>query len=398
MFASSRLLLAAALFATAVSAGAQTRTSTPVGVNPSERAANVQSRHHALISRTAGPKSTNAINTATPVLPVANPVRAYPPSCLADPLPDQTLGPVYSKAVVLPQVTASTGQISGSESVTIKVWRVACSSSEFFTSATLLRIERSGSLNGRLDIYPLFPAVEAAQGNIVFSDDPDYLLNLVRIPTEPNTVIADTLTFSPVPFSSTFVLENYDSASAGFFDFNLAFSLRFDNLLTGGNSDLYFLDVPAYSPTVGTYPAAFQNLPISGYMSTNWFDPDAGGEGIILQIYEVGGDTQNLVVSFTWAAYDPSGIPFWLSGQVTIARGAKSANATMFYRTGGGLGGNAGEASEPIPWGTATVSFPDCNTMVLTYASTQGLPAGVPTGSGTRTWSRIANVNALSCE
>ena len=58
----------------------------------------------------------------------------------------------------------------------------------------------------------------------------------------------------------------------------------------------------------------------------------------------------------------------------------------------------SGAAGDPISWGPATVSFPDCNTMTLTYASNPGLPAGVPTGNGTRTWSRLANVNALACE
>ncbi|MBP6327247.1 MAG: hypothetical protein KA372_08790 [Dokdonella sp.] len=397
MFTMTRILFAAACFFIAQAAIADPRSAPIDASGRAERVGAKQAAHRQVLNPALTPKAGNAVNVSTPGLPRANAVRAYPPSCLADPLPDQTLGPTYSKSVNLAAFDRNSGQFV-SEGVTIIVWRVACSSSTFFTSATLMRIQRQSQFEGDAVIYPLFPALQAKQGNIVFSDDPNYVLNLIRSPTEPNTVISDTLTDTPIIFSTTFVLENYDSSAAGFFDFNLAFGLRFDNLLTGGASDLYFLDVPTYSPNSGTYPAAFQNLPISGYMTSNFYDPAASGEGLAMQIFEPVGDAQNLIVSFTWVAYDPAGIPFWLSGQATIVRGAKSASATMFYRTDGGLGGNSGAASAPIIWGTATVSFPDCNTMTLTYASNPGLPAGIPTGNGTRTWLRLANVNALACE
>src|SRR5690606_19050247 len=135
-------------------------------------------------------------------------------------------------------------------------------------------------------------------------------------------------------------------------------------------------------------PAAFQDLPISGYMSSNWYDPTASGEGIVLQVYERPNEPQTIVVSYSWSAFDPSGVPFWLFGQADISRGAKVATSPIAYRTGGGLGGNGGAAGAPIIWGSATVSFPDCNHMTFSYASNPGLPAGVPTGSGTRTWIR----------
>lgn len=398
MFALPRLLVVAVLALAPLVALAAPRSGPIDSSGRAERANAVQKAHRTVLQQRAiAPKAGNAVNVSTPGLPRANAVRAYPPSCLADPLPDQTLGPVYSTTANLSAFNTANGGFL-LEGVTIKVWRVACSSSTFFTSATLMRIERQAQFEGDTDIYPLFPALQASQGSIVFSDDPNYLLNLIRAPIEPNTVISDTLTDAPVIFSTTYVLENYDSPAAGFFDFNLAFGLRFDNLATGGVSDLYFINVPTYNPNIGTYPAAFQNLPISGYMSTNWYDPAASGEGITLQIFEQVGDPNNLVVFFTWTAFDTGGIPFWLVGQATIARGAKTASATMFYRTGGGLGGNSGAAGDPIIWGPATVSFPDCNTMTLTYASNPGLPAGVPTGNGTRTWSRLANVNALACE
>lgn len=395
MFALPRLLVIAVFALAPLLATAAPRSGPIDSSGRAERVNAAQAAHRTVLQQRAiAPKAGNAVNVSTPGLPRTNPVRAYPPSCLADPLPDQTLGPVYSKAVNLSAFNTATGGFL-LEGVTIKIWRVACSSSTFFTSATLMRIERQAQFEGDTDIYPLFPALQAKQGNIVFSDDPNYLLNLIRSPIEPNTVISDTLTDAPVIFSTTYVLENYDSPAAGFFDFNLTFGLRFDNLATGGASDLYFLDVPTYNPTAGTYPAAFQDIPISGYLGTSWYQPGAG-DGIVLQIYERIGEPNTLVVSFTWSIYDTLGIPFWLGGQVDIARGAKSATTQLFYRTGGSI--NGGVPGPPILWGTATISFQDCNHMTFTFASNPGLPAGIPTGSGTRNWERIANINGLACE
>jgi hypothetical protein len=331
-----------------------------------------------------------------PTLPIANPGRSYPPSCLAEPLPDVPSGPTYSN----PNVTLlALDRVSGTytlERVAITLWRVSCSSSRSATSATLMRIQRQASLEGSTAIYPLLPLVRYSQGSITF-DDSDQPLNLARLSLLPNTLSNFEDANTPIITSKTYVLENLPSLTGGPIDFNLAFRIRIDNGSSVGTR-FYYIDLPAYNPTASTYPAVFQDLPISGYMATNWYDPMADGEGITLQVHEPAGDTRNLVVSFSWAAYDPDGIPFWLAGQATITRGAKTADATLFYRTGGGLGGNRGPAGAPIIWGTASVSFPDCNSMVLTYASKPGLPLGVPSGSGTRSWTRVANMNGLACE
>jgi hypothetical protein len=394
-----RLIFAFAFSSAMVAASADERTS---AINDPSRSGRVsaalasQLKLHATRAPTANaPKDTAAVTSATPALPIANSYRTYPPSCLADPLPDTPSGPTYSATVNLAAYDSTTNPASYTlEGVTITIWRVACSSASLFNSATLMRIKRQAIYEGDQSIYPLFPVIRISQGSAGYNDTDSR--NLIRVAVEPNTVISDTLAESPIIFSTTYVLENYPSSAAGTFDFNLPFGLRFDNLFASNNQ--FTINTPLYNPNGSTYPAAFQNVPISGYMSTNWYDPTADGEGIVLQVYERIGDSSNLVVAFSWSAYDPSGIPFWLGGQVDIARGAKTANAPMFYRTGGGFAGNNGAADPPIAWGTSSVSFPDCNTMTLTYASNPGLPAGVPSGSGTRTWLRIANVNGLPCE
>lgn len=397
MFVHSRFILGAALLVAAISVSAATQTTVGFDSTRAERLQSEQARHReALLNRTPRPepKAGTGITAATPALPRANPLTPYPPSCLADPLPDQTSGPVYSQNVALAAFNRNTGGADSTELVTIRIWRVACSTppGSTFNSATLMRIDRQAQFEGDDVIYPLFPSIRVSQGSTGFDGD----LSLARVAIEPNTWISDVLVDTPIINNMTFVLENYDSTQTSVFDFNLPFSIRFDNLF--GSNNLFFIDVPVYNPTAQTYPAAFQDLPISGYMSTNWFDPAADGEGIVLQIYERVGDTENFVVSFGWFAYDPSGVPFWLFGQVTIPRGGRTAIASIFYRTGGGLGGNAGAADPPIPWGSATVTFPDCNNMTFNYISNPGLPAGIPIGNGTRTWTRIANINGLACQ
>jgi hypothetical protein len=59
---------------------------------------------------------------------IANPYRAYPPSCLADPLPDTPSGPFTS--FQMPLYSRDTGGNPVTpETVTVTIWRMACSSS-----------------------------------------------------------------------------------------------------------------------------------------------------------------------------------------------------------------------------------------------------------------------------
>ncbi|MCB1574856.1 MAG: hypothetical protein KDI80_12825 [Xanthomonadales bacterium] len=308
-------------------------------------------------------------------------------------MPDQTSGPTYTTTANLAAYDSVNNQ-TVLEGVTIRIWRIACSSSDSVNAVTLMRIQRQSIYEGDQEVYPLFPVTAIQQGGITY-DDPN-LRSYARTAVEPNTVITDVLPDTPIVNSTTYILENYANPNSGFFDFNESFGIRFDNL--DQNSPYYFINVPAYNPTVGTYPDAFQNIPVSGYLSTSWYNPATSGEGIVMQVYELLGDTQNFIVNFTWSAYDPSGLPFWLTGQVTVPRGTRTVTTPMFYVTGGGLGGNAGAADPPTPWGTATLGFSDCNHLTLTYASNPGLPAIVPQGSGTRSWLRLGRLNGMDCE
>ncbi|MEO8011836.1 MAG: hypothetical protein ABI650_09355 [Dokdonella sp.] len=395
MLSLPRIVLASLFAFAAASAAAAQRSDEPADASRSDRVSAARKAQSLLLQRDVPTSATaTTASGAKDGVPIANPVRAYPPSCLSDPLPTTPTGPVYRNANV--DLAASDG--SGNflrETVTITIWRVTCSSAQFFNSATLMRIQRDPDFEGDADIFPLFPAINVAQGTIGF-DSPN--LSLIRTATEPNTVIADTPVDTPVVFSTTYVLENYPYTGAGEFDFNLPFSIRFDNQF---NSDrFYFINnVPLYNPTPATYPEAFLSVPISGYFSTNWYDPAYSGEGLVFQVFESVGDTTSLTILVSWFTYDSSGVPYWLAGSTSVARGSRVATLPVAYFSDGSFGGTGPTGSaDQSPWGTLRVEFPNCNRIGFTYTANPGLPAGVPSGTGTRSWFRLANVNGLPCE
>lgn len=396
----NRLLVAVAFSATAFSAMAQDRVAVSNDPTRATRVSTSQATQQQLVAQAlvdrAGPKSTNAVTATRPGQPIANDVRAYPPSCLADPLPDATSGPVYRNSNVnLAAFNTGTGTYV-QEAVTISVWRVACSSplTGLKNGATLLRVDRQARYEGDAVVYPLFPATRVKQGSIGYGNA-NLPKNLIRIPNEPNTVIADTLADAPIIYSTTYVLENYQSASAGYFDFNAAFGIQFNNQFSSNN--LFTIDVPDYNPTQASYPDAFANVPFSGYLGTNYYDPTHDGEGMLFHVFEVGANG-DLVISLSWFTFDNAGIPFWLYASGPVARGSRSADLTVGYRTGGVFAGASGGGADANVWGTINVAFPSCNNLRFTYRANAGLPAGVPTGTGTRNWQRLANINGLACE
>jgi hypothetical protein len=336
-------------------------------------------------------------NSTYPGSPQANPFRAYPPSCAADPLPDKASGPYFSKQVPLyvPLIGGAT-----TETVTVTVWRLACSSTGnpttynptgAYNAITLMRIDRPSD---NQSMVPTFPLVQASQGSIGF----DSAKSLIRPATEPNTVISEQGFNSPLYVSTTYVLENYPYEGSGYFTFSDAFTLRVDPRLNGVSP--IDISVPAYEPTQSTYPDAFGPLPIDGYMSGNWYDPDHAGEGIVIEVAEQVNSAGQVVRPFVfdWYTFDANGIPFWIAGDgIVDPSNPLSVSAGTGYRTGGGFAGNF-QSTVLNPWGTVTFQFIDCNTIKFTYQSNGDLPAGVPSGSGERTWTRLTNVNGLTCE
>lgn len=317
---------------------------------------------------------------------IANPYRAYPPSCLGDGLPQNFTTPVYQTSLTLggdPLLDANYSEV-----VKLTIWRVPCTSG---LSATLLGIDRSDANVGKTDHYPVFPGVRINQG---YPFDDSKGRDLVRIAEEQNTFFSLIYPDTPVIYNQTYVLENFLSSDLPPFDFNKSFSVRFDNFFSSGTRFAY-IDVPAYNPA--NYPAASQPLPISGYMSGTWYDPAHVGEGIVFEVGEQ--STTDRYAFFAWFTYDSHGVPYWLTGVGTFKVGDTSVVMETTYTFNGGFAGAFGASATANPWGKVTFSFPDCDSVRFTYKSYPTLVAiPAPGGEGTRNWKRVAQINGLTCK
>ncbi len=384
--------------AIAAVAGNRQSVSAP-GVNQEIARAALANRHDFTASAlqnalSHGRATATAAGTTGPADIYANANAAYPPSCLADGLHaahySHTTDPNAQQVqVTTPIYDFNTQQYDLSETDTYTVWRVPCSGG---VSAVLFEIDRPAGLSGSYTQYPTFPDVYAGS-----SSSPLY----VRSPNDPNTIYSDTIPETAVIDNTIYVLEYYPgSTSTQDANYNQAFTLNFDTLTSNasGTEIVATINVPAYNPaSFNNYPSAANPMEISGYMSTNWFDPAHSGEGILIQVYD-NGDQATRTFTAAWYTFDPAGLPFWLFAQGTIAIGAtQAANVATYYSTNGGFAGNFGATSTFTPWGTMTFSFPNCNTMNVSYNGKTDSQTNGPGGQGTLTWTRLANINSLTC-
>jgi hypothetical protein len=342
-------------------------------------------------ARTAAQKSAVAGAKPGNVKPAelfANPDRAYPPSCLSSPMPFGMWqsDPNYKHSVVNligDPLAGDANERNYSEAVDVYVFRVPCSSGQ---SATLVEIDRPS--NHSNTYYPTFPGVYVTQGS-----QQDYV---VRVANDPNTFYSTNFALNPLIQSDVFVLENF-YAGAVQFNFNQSVTVTIDNLATGFRQIVDF-PLAAYNPA--QYAAASLPLPISGYMTGNWYDQNHSGEGIQVEVGELQGNGSNVprYISIAWYTFDSSGTPYWLFGSGVFNAGDTTATMQLGYSYGGGFAGNFGASATQKLWGTFNVQFPDCNTMKFSYQSTAGLPNGVPVGAGSKTWTRLTQMNGLTCE
>lgn len=329
--------------------------------------------------------------------PYANPYRAYPPSCMADPLPATPTGPLYKKQLDLAAYNSSLhGDVR--ETVTVTIWRVPCSSSSnspwIDSAITLMRIQRSSTYEGDTNQVVYFPGVHVAQGSVDFDDASGD--DLPRLAPEPNTIVSWTPVDSALVDSTTYVLDAYPIPNRPLLDYTQGFALRLDNFITSGTNQ-YIINVPPYVPSAGGYPTAGEPLPINGYMTNNYYDPTHSGEGMMVQVYESPGSGL-YSLQFNWFTYGPDGKPFWITGDAQVQPGARSVTAQAGYRDGGGFAGDFGSQAPVHFWGTITFQWNNCNRMQFSYQAKSGLPSFVPQGSGTLIWHRLGHTNGLTCE
>ncbi|MBN8738820.1 MAG: hypothetical protein J0H86_04885 [Xanthomonadaceae bacterium] len=350
---------------------------------------------------TLAPQRGEARSLTDPVAkaltPKANSYRAYAPSCLAYPLPEQFSGPLYpangSFRVLLAARDINFPDRYYEEIVNVRLWRIPCSSSgQFYDAVTLLAIDRDAANEGNSTRYPLFPGLRLTQGNNT--------RKLVRVADEPNTVTSHIYADEPLINSGTYVLENFatNDASTAFWDFNNAFTLTFYNFFQGDTGQP--ISVPAYNPTQATYPTAFGNVPVTGYLTGNWFDPAHSGEGMLIQVFDLPGTSTEKLLTFAWFTYGVDRLPFWLFGSARFPTDSRGPIvAETIYNSNGGFAGDFGASTTATRWGTVTFEFPSCYKMKFSYNGSAA-SAGGPSGSGTRdTWQRRdVELNGLTCE
>jgi len=330
-------------------------------------------------------------NNVYPGTPLANEFRAYPPSCAAWPLPDRPSGQVWSSRLPLYAPSQSGPQ---TETVTVTIWRIACSSSGSLTpyntdggsnAMTLLRIDRDAANESNTALSPpRFPFLQIQQGSVDYNDG----ASVVRAAMEPNTFVSDAPFDAPILRSTTYVLENYSVGG----DFQHLYSYAFKLLVNpelSGVSPVEF-NIPDYNPTQSTYPDAFAPLPLDGYSAAQWINV-VHNEGLLVQMTEQlqsNGSTQRQLV-FDLLTEDLNGDPLWLVGNAAFAVGQTSITVPTNY-----LGNNLSQH----PYGSMTFVVSDCNHLDVTFSANAGLPSPIPVINGLTTYDRLFSPNGMTCE
>lgn len=321
-----------------------------------------------------------SLSSAAPGTPAVNPLRSYPPSCAAYPLPDKATGPTWTAKVPMERGQGATGE----EEVTVIVWRIPCGVSSDLpynpgggnSSMTVMRVERA----------PSHVAGSWVERPDVFAEQRSAQPSRVRIAPDPNTNAS--IAFGELRESTTYVLESFAFEETERFNFNKAFVLHFLPLndMDNGASTIK-ISVPAYTPTPESYPAAFAPRALDGYAAAQWTKDD---QGLLVQIteqYANGKMTRQLV--FDLLTKDLDGNPWWLVGNAAFEVGTTSLDVDATY-----LGNNL--ALEP--WGKVNFQMSNCGKLDVKFTPSAGLPAPVPTFSGLTSFGRLFDANGMVCQ
>ncbi|MGA9422410.1 MAG: hypothetical protein WBW61_08595 [Rhodanobacteraceae bacterium] len=170
-----------------------------------------------------------------------------------------------------------------------------------------------------------------------------------------------------------------------------------------------FLAAVAPLTVAPSMPGGEGPVPISGLVTSNWYDPVHSGEGIIVQVAAYPPTDDGTVYKelvWDWFTYDTSGHPFWISGNATIDPDDPiTVTSSAVYSNNGGFAGDFGANAVQIAWGTLTFSFPDLDHMTVDYDGSFGFDAPrspalleAPTGTGALHYQRLLNIDGLGCD
>ena len=127
-----------------------------------------------------------------------------------------------------------------------------------------------------------------------------------------------------------------------------------------------------------------------GGLSGQWWNPSRDGEGLFVEIIETNAGPK---ISVAWFTYDGQGFQMWLTGAADL-EGSPSSVTIPVVVTGGPKFGNAYNPADlqRSTWGTLTLTFNNCDSGLLSYASSvDGF------GSGGIELTRITSLRQVQC-
>ena len=127
-----------------------------------------------------------------------------------------------------------------------------------------------------------------------------------------------------------------------------------------------------------------------GGVSGQWYNPSRDGEGIFLEVVRTNSGQQ---IAVSWFTYDTEGFQLWLVGNVAID-GDTTSVTTPLVVTGGAKFGDAYDPADVQreTWGTLTLTFNNCSSGLLSYASSvDGF------GSGAIELTRLTSLTQVQC-
>ena len=127
-----------------------------------------------------------------------------------------------------------------------------------------------------------------------------------------------------------------------------------------------------------------------GGLSGQWRGASRTGEGLFVEILDTDIGQQ---IGVAWFTYDLNGFQMWLVGNVVLEGDPTSVTIPLVVTNGPKFGQDYDMADlNRESWGTLTLAFSDCNSGVLSYASSA---AGF--GSGAIDLIRITNLTQVRC-
>ena len=128
-----------------------------------------------------------------------------------------------------------------------------------------------------------------------------------------------------------------------------------------------------------------------GGVSGQWYNPTRDGEGLFVEIVETANGGQQ--ISVAWFTYDLDGFQMWLVGNIVLEGNPTSVTIPVIVTNGPKFGQDYDKADlNRLSWGTLTLTFPDCNSALLSYVS-----SAPGFGSGAINLTRLTSLTQVRC-